>query len=360
MSKLWRPFTRLVSWRREFGVWFSVFAVGHGYVIWERWAQGDVMRLFGFEYLEQVGGYILSRPEVGIMNLMGLMLLPMIILLTITSFDRAVSFLGISSWKWLHNSLAHVIFYVIVLRGILYLFFFFELSYPRMAVYPPVWFLYPFIGMALLVVLLQSVAFIKIVLRQRAATSRRGFNIQSITVCFLGVLFILPIALPGGMILYLESRSVDVPPVSAQVSKKYSQSFYMVINSGNQDIHLWARDLDSKPYFRETIEVGGLPISHKIYKFSERAIYVAQLDESKRLAWSKSENIEPESIGISGLAGGPGVWALQYDKGKHQITVDGKALAVTIHGVDEVIEDEVFKLPNFQNSVSPSQQLMNQ
>jgi DMSO/TMAO reductase YedYZ heme-binding membrane subunit len=61
-----------------------------------------VARLFGFEYMENVGGYILFRPEVGIMNMMGLIIAPMIILLVVTSFDGAIKLLGASSWKWLH------------------------------------------------------------------------------------------------------------------------------------------------------------------------------------------------------------------------------------------------------------------
>lgn len=356
LAKLWRPFNRLISWRREFGFWFAVFALIHGYMIWKRWAVGDVMRLFGFEYFEQLSGYVLFRPEVGIMNMMGLMVLPMIIVLAITSSDRAVSFLGISSWKWLHSTLAHVIFYVLLLRGILYFFFFFELTYPRMAQYPSVWFLYPFIGMALLVVLLQAAAFIKTVLRQRGVGQDRSNMFQKMGVWGVGILFILSIALPGGMVLYLESRSIDTAGASsAQTPNSYAKNFYMVVRDGNQEIHLWTRNLDSEPYFRETVIVGGSPISHQIYRFNERAMYTAKLDESGQMAWSKSENMEPENVGLSGILSGPGAWAAQYGKGEHQINFNNRVLPVTILSVDEAIDDEIFKLPNFSNSASPAQ-----
>lgn len=357
LAKLWRPFNRFISWRREFGFWFAVFALIHGYMIWKRWAMGDVMRLFGFENMEQLGGYVLFRPEVGIMNMMGLVVLPMIVLLAITSSDRAVSFLGISSWKWLHSTLAHVIFYVLVLRGILYFFFFFELTYPRMAVYPSVWFLYPFIGMALLVVLLQAAAFIKTVFRQRwVGQSENKSMFSTLILLVLSMLFMLSIALPGGAVLYLESRSVDNPgTASAQLPNNYARSFHLVARDGNQDIHLWARNLDSEPYFRETVEMAGSAISHRIYRYDDRAMYSAQLDESGQMAWSKSENVAPENAGIQGLAAGPGAWAAQYGKGEHQINFNNRALPVYILSVNEVIDDEVFKLPNFANSASPIQ-----
>ncbi len=356
LAKLWRPFNRLLSWRREFGFWFAVFALIHGYMIWKRWAVGDVMRLFGFEYFEQLSGYVLFRPEVGIMNMMGLMVLPMIIALAITSSDRAVSFLGISSWKWLHSSLTHVIFYVLVLRGILYLFFFFELTYPRMAQYPSVWFLYPFIGMALLVVFLQAAAFVKTVFRQRGIGQEGMSMFQKIGVLGVGLLFILSIALPGGMVIYLESRSVDTTgTASAQMPNSYAKSFYMVVRDGNQEINLWARNLDSEPYFRETVIAGGSPISHQIYRFDERAMYSAKLDESGQMAWSKSEKMEPDNVGISGISAGPGAWAVQYGKGEHQINFNNRMLSVSILSVNEAINDEIFKLPNFTNSASPAQ-----
>lgn len=348
LAKLWRPFNRFISWRREFGFWFAVFALIHGYMIWKRWAVGDVMRLFGFEYFDQLSGYVLFRPEVGIMNMMGLIVLPMIIALAITSSDRAVSFLGISSWKWLHSTLAHVIFYVLVLRGILYFFFFFELTYPRMAQYPSVWFLYPFIGMALLVVLLQAAAFIKTVFRQRGVGQEGTGIFQKMGILGVGLLFIFSIALPGGMVLYLESRSIDSTGTASVQPHTYAQSFHMVARDGDQDIHLWARNLDSEPYFRETVEVARSPVSHQVYRYDERALYSAQLDQSGQMVWSKSENMQPENTGLSGILVGPGAWAVQYGKGEHQINVNNRVLPVSILSVNEAVDDEIFELPDFK------------
>lgn len=346
-TKLWHPLTRFISWRREFGIWFAVLALAHGYVIWDRWARWDVMRLFGFEHAGELGGYILFRPEVGIMNMMGLMVLPMIILLAVTSFDRAVSFLGISSWKWLHNYLVHAIFYIVVLRGVLYLFFFFQLSYPRMIPYPPVWFLYPFIAMAAFAVLLQAAAFVKTVLQRRGPLQYYSIKnqLQNFALIGIGILLILPMALVGGSLVFIENRVADAPKASAQPPQNYARTFHMTVRDANQIIHLWMRDIDTAPYFRQTTEIGGSPISHQIYRYGERILYTAKLNESMELVWFKTENVKPEDIGIPGLAGGPGAWAVQYGKGEHQIQFTEKILRVTIHSVEEAIADEVFEIP---------------
>ncbi|QZT35051.1 ferric reductase-like transmembrane domain-containing protein [Caldalkalibacillus thermarum TA2.A1] len=342
-AKLWSPMKRFISWRREFGIWFAVLAFGHGYAIWDRWAQWDVARLFGFEYIEEFGGYILFRPEVGIMNMMGLVIAPMIILLAVTSFDRAVKLLGVSSWKWLHSTLVNVIFYVIMLRGILYLFFFFQYSPPNWRVYPPIWFLYIFLGMAVFVVLLQAAAFVKTVLERR---SRRQENavFQVAAVIGVAIMLIMPMALMTGTVAYFDNRTIKEPPAMAeqtQPQQSYAQSYEMVIETGNQSIHLWARNIDNEPYFRQMIEVDGETVSEKIYRYSERALYVAQLDADMNLVWTKIENIEPEEMGILDVVIGPGAWAEQYGTGEHQI----EGLQVTIYSVGEAIADEVFQIP---------------
>lgn len=212
-AKLWDPIRRFIIWRREFGIWFAILSFGHGYAIWDRWAQWDVARLFGFEYIEEVGGYILFRPEVGIMNMMGLIIAPMIILLAITSFDSVIKAIGASSWKWLHSILVHVIFYIIMLRGVLYLFYFFQFSPPNWRAYPPIWFLYVFLSMAIFVVLLQACAFAKTVYLSRKNKPKNSI-FQIIIVFSIAVLLTLPLVLMTGTIAYFDSRLIKEPPVS--------------------------------------------------------------------------------------------------------------------------------------------------
>jgi DMSO/TMAO reductase YedYZ heme-binding membrane subunit len=209
-ARLWGPMARLISWRREFGIWFVVMSIGHGYVIWDRWARWDVATLFGFQYVPEVGSYILARPEVGIMNLMGLVVLPMIILLALTSSDWATELLG-PSWKWLHSSLVHVIFYVLMLRGILYFFFFFQFSPPNWRFYPPIWFLYVFLGMGVVLVVLQAAAFAKTALRRLDRAERRSV-VRVGAIIGMAALFVLPMALATGTVAYFDSRVLKQPP----------------------------------------------------------------------------------------------------------------------------------------------------
>lgn len=209
-------FRRFLSWRRELGIWFAVLSAGHAYAIWDRWARWDIARLFGFEYVEEVGGYILFRPEIGIMNMMGLVIAPMIILMALTSFDRVVKLLGVSSWKWIHGTLAYVIFYIIMLRGVLYLFFLFQFSPPNWRTYPPIWFLYAFLGLGLVVVLLQAGAFVKNVLHQRNKKQQKDF-LPIVGVIGIAILLAMPIILMTVTVMFFDNRTIKEPP--SQVSQ---------------------------------------------------------------------------------------------------------------------------------------------
>lgn len=347
-AKLWRPLTRLLSWRRELGVWFAVLGVGHAWAIWDRWAQQDIYALFGIQKLEEMGGYVLARPEVGIMNMMMLMLAPMIILLAVTSSDRAVNFLGISSWKWLHNSLIHAIFYIVMLRGMLYLFFFFQYSPPNWRQYPSIWFLYPFLGMGVFAVLLQAAAFAKTVLKQRSYGQPNSI-VAVILVILLAALFAAPMTLAAGTILYFDGRLVKGSATAAgptQPTGTYAKTFYLVIHDKGQNIHIWASNLDSKPFFRQRTDAGGVTVSDQIYRSDLQALYDAKRDASGQLVWQKQENVRPESIGLSNIAAGPGAWAAQYGAGEHQVRLAQGAIQITIHSVDEALQDDIFKVPD--------------
>jgi len=345
-AMLWKPLKRFISWRRELGIWFAVLSLGHGYAIWDRWARWDVATLFGFGYVEDLGSYVLFRPEVGIMNMMGLVMAPLIILLAVTSFDRAVKFLGPSSWKWLHSTLVPVIFYIAMLRGTLYLFYFFQVTPPEWSPYPPIWFLYVFLGMGLFAVILQAAAFVKTVLRRKSRNQENSI-LQAGCVIGVGILFVMPMALMTGTVAYFDRGAIKEPPGIAeqtQPSQDYAKSFEMVIHNDDQDIHLWAVNIDSAPYFRQTIEAAGEPISHQIYKYSERVLYTAELDADMELVWSTLENVGPEDIGILEVVREPRIWAEQYGTGEHQIDIHEEELQVTIHSVEETIDGEVFEI----------------
>ncbi len=357
-ARLWGPLRRLITWRRESGIWFALVGLVHGYLVLDGWVRWGVWEFLGYQFMPELGVYLRAEPGFGLANLLGLTVLLLALALAATSSDKAVGFLGIGAWKWLHM-LAYVIFYLSALHVIYYAFIHFDPSPQRVMAgmptnYPvnPLRFYY--LSALLSVSLAQSAAFVRTVLRQRGVG--QGDNIiQKMGVWSIGILLMLAIVVPGGVVLY-KSRTVDAPETaSAQIPNSYAKSFYMVVKDGNQEIHLWARNLDSEPYFRETVIVEGSPISHQIYRYDERALYSAKLDESKQLVWSKSDKLEPENTGLSGIMDGPGAWAAQYGKGEKQIKINNKVLPVNILSVDEAIDDKIFKLPNFANSASPAQ-----
>jgi len=280
--------------------------------------------------------------------MMAVIIFPMIILLAVTSSDRAVNFLGISSWKWLHSSLIHVIFYIIVLRWILYAFFFFQPALPDLRMYPPIWFLYPFLLMALFAVILQATAFIKTVWHQRNTGDTQKSKLQGLILAGVGILFISPVALATSSVVFLDGRILkeDQTVARQQTPQNYARSFYMDIRDGNQTVSLWARNLDTSPDFRQTVSVNGSDVTHQIFISNERALYIAELGTDGNMVWSKTENVGPESIGLSNIVAGPASWASEYGVGERQIPVANGNLNVSIISVEEVLKDEIFAVPD--------------
>lgn len=348
-SKLWQPLKRFLSWRRELGIWFAVLGAGHAWAIWDRWAQQDINVLFGLQKVDEMGGYILARPEVGIMNMMMLLLAPMVILLAVTSFDKAVSFLGISSWKWLHASLIHAIFYIVMLRGILYLFFFFQYSPPNYRDYPSIWFLYPFLAMGVTVVLVQAAAFAKTVLKQRSyAQENSALAITAVVI--LAGLFAAPMTLAAGAVVYLDNRIVDRTAAGAaagpgQPTQNSAKTFNLIIRDQGQEIEMWASNIDTEPYFRQKTSVGGTTVSEQLYRFDEKTLYSAQGDAAGNLTWRKRTNVAPESLGLSNILAGPGAWAAQYGAGEQEVPLQQGTVKVNIISVEQPIDDAVFAAP---------------
>lgn len=348
-AKLWPACARFISWRRELGIWFAVLAIGHGYAIWDRWATWDIQRLFGLEYLETVGSYVMFRPEVGIMNMMAIAIFPMIVALAITSSDRLVNILGIASWKWLHSTLVTVIFYTVVLRGVLYLFFFFQPTLPDLRFYPSIWFLYPFLGMAVIVVLLQAAAFVKTVFQNRGgmwATFQQS-PLHVLVSIGIGILFTLPMVLVTASVVFLDSR-ITVTPLSnmtASITEEYATSFEMVLHENNgQEARIWAQDLDTTPYFRQTIYVEGVPVAHQVYQFDTQTLRSAERNAQGILVWTENKNVPPQNTGLGNVLSGPGVWAATYGVGEHTIQIGDQTVPVTIVSVNEEIKQSVFTI----------------
>lgn len=165
LAKLWKPAAHLVPWRREVSIWFALLALTHTVLILNGWTQWNVLRVLGYEFVPQLDRWARIEPGFGLANLIGLIALFWTIVLLATSTDRAVRFLGYSSWKWLHFG-AYIILYLVTAHVVYFLFIHFTISFHR-PVPAPNWFRYPFLGMAFTIFALQMSSFIKTVIHER-------------------------------------------------------------------------------------------------------------------------------------------------------------------------------------------------
>ena len=164
-ARLSRRVTRLLPWRRQFGIWFALTAALHGFLVVHGWARWSLRRFLGYEVIPQLGREVRLEPGFGLANLVGLTALVFALVLAATSSDRALRRLGAPAWKWLHHS-ALFVFYLSLLHAGYFLFLHFTASFHKQ-VPPPDWFRFPFVGLGAAVVLLQLGAFLKTALRQQ-------------------------------------------------------------------------------------------------------------------------------------------------------------------------------------------------
>jgi len=165
------PLNRLLSFRREAGVWFFLIALVHGYLVLDGWVRWGVWEFFGYEYIPQLDMYLRVESGFGLANFTGLIALILAMVLAATSFDRAVNFLGVSSWKWLHI-FSYVVFYLTVIHVVYFAFIHFTPSLQRVVMemptnYPENPLRYYYLVAMLSVVLMQVWAFVKTVRKHR-------------------------------------------------------------------------------------------------------------------------------------------------------------------------------------------------
>jgi sulfoxide reductase heme-binding subunit YedZ len=172
-ARIWHPLRRLVSFRRETGVWFFILSLVHTYLILDGWVRWSVWRFLGYEFIPEAGMYMRMESGFGLANLIGLLALTFALALAATSFDRAVRFLGVSSWKWL-QSFAYVVFYLVSLHVLYFVFIHFTPALLRAILgmrilYPanPLAFFY--LAAFLSVLLAQITAFIITVRKRRSS-----------------------------------------------------------------------------------------------------------------------------------------------------------------------------------------------
>jgi methionine sulfoxide reductase heme-binding subunit len=145
-------FAKLISWRRETGIWTAIIAISHNVAVQSLWFQGNFMELLGYALVN--GNYVHVNPGFGLANLLGLVAIIMMTLLLATSSNFAVNFLGNKAWKFLHMS-AYTVFYLVSFHIIYHVF--------MQGSWQNNWFSILFIITALTVILLQTLAFLKMV-----------------------------------------------------------------------------------------------------------------------------------------------------------------------------------------------------
>lgn len=155
-----------LPWRREVGVWCGLLALVHTLVTLDGWIGWDLQRLFGYEYVAQLGRYARLEPGFGLANAVGFVALFLTLILAATSSAWAVNLLGTSAWKWLQYG-SYSVFYLAALHSFYFLFIHFTESFHRAPPAEANWFQIPFLLITLLVPTLQAAAFVRTVARRR-------------------------------------------------------------------------------------------------------------------------------------------------------------------------------------------------
>jgi len=166
VARIWPRLGPIVPWRREAGIWFAIVSAVHGYLVWDGWARWDVAGLLGYQLSPESGMYLRAEPGFGLANLIGLVAALLGLALAATSFDRAVAFLGVSSWKWMHT-LAYAAFYLVALHVTYFAFIHYSPSPTRMTEYEPNPLRYYYLALLLTAVGAQAAAFVTTVWRRR-------------------------------------------------------------------------------------------------------------------------------------------------------------------------------------------------
>lgn len=166
VAKIWQSAMKMLSWRRELGIWFALTAAIHGFLILNGGMQWNIYILLGYVFVKEQNKWIMLRSSLGIANILGLIALFWSLVLAVTASDKAVNYLGITSWKWLHN-LANVVFYTASLHVLSFMFFVYSSSNKPDPFDANNWFRFFSLFMIIALLILQTVAFLKTVKRQK-------------------------------------------------------------------------------------------------------------------------------------------------------------------------------------------------
>ena len=168
LSRIWRPASRAIALRREFGIYACLAAIVHTAVILVGWVQLDIARLFGFELHPDLGVYVMVFPGFALANAIGLAALLFVGLLAATSNDSSIRRLGSSAWKFLQMGVLPL-WWLSVAHTAYFLFAHF-LSFHR-PVPEPNPLQWPFVALVLAVLVLRGLSFVRTLRRRTRGAS---------------------------------------------------------------------------------------------------------------------------------------------------------------------------------------------
>ena len=148
----------LVPWRRELGIHAVSFGTIHVLLVLDGWVEWDIPRIVGLLVHPILGGYVMAEHGFGLANVLGIVALVYGAGLLTTSNEYAVRRLGGSVWKFIQRG-AYVLWALVVFHTAYFLFMhFLHFHRPLPEPNPLQW---PFIGLVLAVITLQSVATVR-------------------------------------------------------------------------------------------------------------------------------------------------------------------------------------------------------
>lgn len=157
LARIFRPVSRVISIRREMGIYACVLAIAHTIIILVGWVEFDLMRLFGFEWHTELQIYVMFQHGFGLANAIGIAALALVMLLAATSSDFAMRNLGTAGWKFIQMGVLPL--WWLTVAHVAYFLFAHFLSFHRDTPDPnPLQM--PFAGLVLAVLILRIAAYV--------------------------------------------------------------------------------------------------------------------------------------------------------------------------------------------------------
>lgn len=157
LARIWPTWKKVLPWRREAGIYGTLSALAHTGVILGGWLEWDLILLFGYQIHPTTGQYVMLQQGFALANIVGIVALGYGAILALTSNNKSQNALGQSVWKFIQRG-AYVLWALIVLHTAYFLYLHFQ-DFHR-AVPEPNVLQWPFAGLVLVVLGLQTIALI--------------------------------------------------------------------------------------------------------------------------------------------------------------------------------------------------------